>query len=435
MNMKTLSCKPLLLLVASCFSLMAYGAGNIQFTNGEVSAVDAKGEKRILTKGALVSQGDTISTGQDARAQIRFSDGALVALQPRSQFRVDDYRYDAKANGAEKGIFSLLRGGMRTITGLIGRLNRDSYKINTPVATIGIRGTEYTATLDADNENLVVHTGEGLVEVCNPAGCILLASGESGMVSGAKQPKRTEVMPQLPPTQLFVDGSKPVFSTGENRTDSGAVAPISTPLVSGSGYTTTIAGWDASYGSTFMQISPGTTATFGSASELLSFSDMYNSQTATSMAGSFSMDGVIGWGRWATGESAYGGVTKDVHYVVGKETPYSEIANLGGLVATYRMVGYTLPTATNGTIGQAPSGSLTADFGYSQVTINMNVPLGGTNYEIIETTSISGATFYAGYGTEIKGFFAGTNASHAGLTYKIGGTDNGDITGAAVFKR
>lgn len=436
MNMKTLSCKPLLLLVASCFSLMAYGAGNIQFTNGEVSAVDAKGEKRILTKGALVNQGDTISTGQDARAQIRFSDGALVALQPRSQFRVDDYRYDAKANGTEKGIFSLLRGGMRTITGLIGRLNRDSYKINTPVATIGIRGTEYTAALDADNENLVVHTGEGLVEVCNPAGCILLASGESGMVSGAKQPKRTEVMPQLPPTQFLVDGTKPVFSTGESRTDSGAVAPISTPLVSGSGYTTTVAGWDASYGSTFIQMSAGTTATFGSASELLSFSDMYYSQTATSIAGSFSMDGVIGWGRWATGESAYGGVTKDVHYVIGKETSSSEIANLGGLIATYRMVGYTLPTATDGTIGQAPSGSLVADFGANEMNIDLNIPIGGTSHTISASPSISGSTFYDSTGSsEVKGFFAGTNASHAGLAYKIIGTANGDVTGAAAFKR
>lgn len=433
---KTLSCKPLLLIVASCFSLVAYGAGNIQFASGEVSAVDAKGEKRILAKGALVIQGDTITTGQDARAQIRFSDGAMVALQPRSQFRVDDYRYDGKTIGAEKGIFSLLRGGMRTITGLIGRLNRDSYKINTPVATIGIRGTEYTAALDADNENLVVHTGEGLVEVCNPAGCILLASGESGMVSGPRQPKRTEIMPLLPPTQFFAGGTNPVFSTGENRTDSGTIAPISTPLVSGSGYTVALAGWDASYGSTFIQMTSGTTATFGSDSELLSFSDMYYSQTATSIAGSFSTDGVIGWGRWATGEGAYGAVTKDVHYVVGKETPVAEIANLGGLVATYRMVGYTLPTATDGTIGQAPSGSLVADFSANEMNIDLNVPIGGITHNISASPSISGASFYDSSGSsEVKGFFAGTNASHAGLTYKIVGTPNGEVTGAAAFKR
>ena len=138
---------------------MAFGAGNIQFASGDVSAVNTKGEKRSLSKGALINQGDTISTGADARAQIRFSDGALISLQPQTQFRVDGFQYDGKTDGSEKGFFSLLRGGMRTITGLIGRFNRENYKINTPVATIGIRGTEYTAVLDPANENLAVNTG------------------------------------------------------------------------------------------------------------------------------------------------------------------------------------------------------------------------------------------------------------------------------------
>lgn len=417
---------------------MAFGAGNIQFASGDVSAVNAKGEKRSLSKGALINQGDTVSTGSDARAQIRFSDGALVSLQPQTQFRVDGFQYDGKTDGSEKGFFSLLRGGMRTITGLIGRFNRDNYKINTPVATIGIRGTEYTAVLDPANENLAVNTGEGLVEVCNAAGCILLASGESGIVSGQAKPKHSNHKPLLPPTPILAEATVPVFSTAENRVDSGAIAPISTPLTSGSGYAAAVAGWivgSPSY--PFMNYFSGTTATFGSASELQHLSDMYNPQTATDIAGSFSMDGVIGWGRWATGEGSYGSLTKDVHYVVGKETPYSEIVNLGGLVATYRMVGYTLPTATDGTIGQAPSGTLVAHFSSFLVNININVPIGGQVHNVSVSPSLYYSSLFNGSSgsAEVKGFFAGTNASHAGLTYKITGTVNGDVTGAAVFKR
>ncbi len=434
--MNALSCKPLLLLVASCFSLMAFGAGNVQFASGDVSAVNTKGEKRSLSKGAPINQGDTISTGSDARAQIRFSDGALVSLQPQTQFRVDGFQYDGKTDGSEKGFFSLLRGGMRTITGLIGRFNRENYKINTPVATIGIRGTEYTAVLDPANENLAVNTGEGLVEVCNAAGCILLASGESGIVSGQAKPKHSNNKPLLPPTPILAETTAPVFSTAENRVDSGAIAPISPPLVSGSGYAAAIAGWSVSAASTFMQYFSGTTATFGSTSELQHLSDMYSPQTATSIAGSFSMDGVIGWGRWATGEGSFGSVTKDVHYVVGKETSSSEIANLGSLIATYRMVGYTLPTATDGTIGQAPSGTIVANFGISEMTININVPIGGNVHNISASPSIYGALFSdSSASMELKGIFAGTNASHAGLAYTIYSTPNGDVTGAAVFKR
>lgn len=437
MKMNALSCKPLLLLVASCFSLMAFGAGNVQFASGDVSAVNTKGEKRSLSKGAPINQGDTISTGSDARAQIRFSDGALVSLQPQTQFRVDGFKYDGKTDGSEKGFFSLLRGGMRTITGLIGRFNRENYKINTPVATIGIRGTEYTAVLDPANENLAVNTGEGLVEVCNAAGCILLASGESGIVSGQAKPKHSNNKPLLPPTPILAEATAPVFSTAENRVDSGAIAPISSPLTSGSDYSAAIVGWSVSGSSTFINYDSGTTATFGSASKLQSLSDLSPPQSATNIAGSFSMDGVIGWGRWATGEASLGSVTKDIHYVVGKETPYSEIANLGGLVATYRMVGYTLPTATDGTIGQAPSGTLVANFSLFQVNININVPIGGNVHNISASPSLYYTSLFNANppNTEVKGFFAGTNASHAGLTYKITGTPNGDVTGAAVFKR
>ncbi|MBV5276984.1 FecR domain-containing protein, partial [bacterium] len=95
-------------------------------------------------------------------------------------FRVDDYQYSGKTDGQEKGFFSLLKGGLRTITGLVGRSNRDNYKVTTSVATIGIRGTEYTGAFNSATGELVVNTGEGLVEVCNGAGCMMLAPGQSG---------------------------------------------------------------------------------------------------------------------------------------------------------------------------------------------------------------------------------------------------------------
>jgi hypothetical protein len=168
-----------------------------------------------LVKGAEISNGDTIRTGDGGRAQVRFSDGALISLQPTTEFRVDNYEFSNQPTGQEKGFFSLIKGGMRTITGLIGRSNRDNYKVTTSVATIGIRGTEYTAGLNSGGDELIVHAGEGLVEVCNSTGCVLLAAGESGSVQGKNEkPKRTDSRPKLPPAQPDLN-VMPVYSTGD----------------------------------------------------------------------------------------------------------------------------------------------------------------------------------------------------------------------------
>ena len=177
----------------------AADAANADFTSGQVSVVNAAGAQRQLIKGGALVNGDTIRTGEGARAQLRFTDGALVSLQPQSEFRIDNYAYSGKTDGQEKGFFSLLKGGLRTITGFVGRSNRDSYKVTTSVATIGIRGTEYTAGLNDSGTVLDVSTGEGLVEVCNETGCILIASGESATVQGAGQPQKSNSPPLLPP--------------------------------------------------------------------------------------------------------------------------------------------------------------------------------------------------------------------------------------------
>jgi hypothetical protein len=87
--------------------------------------------------------GETVVVGSNAFAQIRFSDGGLVSLRSGSEFRIDDYQFKGEEDGSEKAVFSLIKGGLRTISGRIGKTNKQNYRMNTPVATIGIRGTHY----------------------------------------------------------------------------------------------------------------------------------------------------------------------------------------------------------------------------------------------------------------------------------------------------
>jgi hypothetical protein len=440
----------LLMALAAVFPLHAHAAGaaNVDFAVGNVTAVNAVGVQRPLSKGAEISNGDTIRTGDGGRAQVRFSDGAMVSLQPETEFRVDNYQYAGKADGQEKGFFSLLKGGLRTITGLVGRTHRENYKLTTSVATIGIRGTEFSAALGKSGSELVINTGEGLIEVCNAAGCMLLASGESGIVSGTRAPGRTESRPQLPPAQV-TGSSAPVFAKSQERGADGGVMPVSSPLTSGDQNYVSYAGWKNS--SPVIGNSSASSGTvFNSASALTGFSSSGFTNVASTLAGSFSMDGVIGWGRWATGEASptgYGSpeALKDIHYVSGIPTSVAQINGLN-MSATYQLAGYTLPTSSTGLVGSAPSGVMTANFSggtVSNIKVDLNVPIAGSTFNL---HSIVGYASNGGSGNPafsmssgggyINGFFAGENASHAGVVYKFsGGGSIGDVTGAAAFKR
>lgn len=118
-------------------------AGAFQFVVGEVRIVRADGSESPAVKGAKLMEGDTVVTGSTGSAQILMSDQALIALRPDSSLKFETYRFAGKEDGSEKGILGLLKGGFRTLTGLIGRANKSNYQVRTPTATIGIRGTDH----------------------------------------------------------------------------------------------------------------------------------------------------------------------------------------------------------------------------------------------------------------------------------------------------
>src|ERR1043165_4563612 len=110
-------------------------AGRVDFTIGPVTVSGRDGVARRLARGAELDSGDIVRTN-DGRAQIRFSDGSYVSLQPNSDFAINEYRYDGKTDGSERGFFGLVKGAMRTVSGAIGRVNRNAYRVTTPTATI-----------------------------------------------------------------------------------------------------------------------------------------------------------------------------------------------------------------------------------------------------------------------------------------------------------
>lgn len=165
MNLKFSSLALTLALVLPCGSVLAAAAGQVTLLTGRATSASSDGTIRNLDKGSPVFSREFISTGSNSFVNIKFADGGAILIKPNSRFHIEQFTYPkaekknrnaAPANPAtqrataSRAFFSLLKGGFRAVSGLIGKTDRNEYRVTTPVATIGIRGTDYEAILCDD---------------------------------------------------------------------------------------------------------------------------------------------------------------------------------------------------------------------------------------------------------------------------------------------
>ena len=163
-------------------------AGRVNFVSGNVEAVATDGSRRTLVKGELVNSGERLETNR-GRVQIRFTDGSFISLQPNTVFGLDKYSFDKNKPNDGSLLFNFLRGGMRTVSGAIGKVNRANYKVQTPVATIGIRGTSYAANQEP-NGKLLLTVGSGIVNLENNFGFSNVNTGQTFQVETGQAPNQ-----------------------------------------------------------------------------------------------------------------------------------------------------------------------------------------------------------------------------------------------------
>ncbi len=130
-----------------------YVAGNVQIQSGE--------SRKPAIRGMEVNPGDVIIAGADGMAQLSMIDLAKLSLRSNSQLKIE--RYQKTASDQDGAILSLLRGTMRTFTGLLSGANRDKYLMKTRVATVGIRGSGNILSHEEEDGKVVTinHTIEG----------------------------------------------------------------------------------------------------------------------------------------------------------------------------------------------------------------------------------------------------------------------------------
>ena len=114
-------------------------SGSFTFVTGDVNVRKPSGQSVRVSKGTEVNAGDAIVTGSGGMAQLTMVDQARISLRPNTQFQIE--RYGDRPDSNEGAVLSLLRGTLRTFTGLIAATNRDKFVMKTRVATVGIRGS------------------------------------------------------------------------------------------------------------------------------------------------------------------------------------------------------------------------------------------------------------------------------------------------------
>jgi hypothetical protein len=126
-------------------------AGTIDFTDGDVRVFDSTRTRRpALKMGDTLNEGDSVVTGTDGELHLNMRDGGYLAIRPGTAMRIT--KYQANGDDNDISVFGLLKGTLRSITGFIGKYNPRAYKIYTPTATIGVRGT--------DHETYVIQPGD-----------------------------------------------------------------------------------------------------------------------------------------------------------------------------------------------------------------------------------------------------------------------------------
>jgi len=454
--------------VAAAFPAFAFAqsVAKVDFAIGNPTVAGPDGRSRPLVKGADVNVGELIATNK-GRVQLRFADGAQMALQPDTDFKVEQFRFTQKGEGGDNVVMNLLKGGMRTITGLIGRSDRANYALKTPSATIGIRGTEFTAEF---RDALRAFCVQGLIALENGGGSLLLAGGQGAFVANfTTQPQRDDTKPSLPTISkqemdvllkvAGVDPNNPTQDFDPVVTLQTALAQLGDTKLTG----TFEGNWAAAYQyNRKSQVKHS--LTLDSTGKLTQFADTVEGSgtntLGTAMATSKGNDGIVAWGNWMDGTtggdgyfsgtdlntSAYG----PLHYVVG--LPVSSMPTSGE--ATYNMIGYSASCSGGGCTGlTVNSSSLSVNFGAMTVGVAMSLSVTGGSSAGTHTYSAGGQALGSGgafsgcgglttsacFGSlGHSGFLSGSGAVRAGMAwngqlYNLGNYTY--ISGANAYKK
>lgn len=205
-----------LVFTALCGSAFASN-GEVTQISGTLSVRKADGSIRILSQRSQVESGDTINTERDSYAQIKFTDGGQITLKPNTAVKIQEFKFAQENPQEDSFIYRLVKGGLRAVTGIVGKRSKDKYELETATATVGIRGTTFSADDCVSNREqnedcrrldpaVYIGVADGEVVVSNGQGDLGLVAGQFGLISPNQRPLFLSTDPglQFTPPATFI---------------------------------------------------------------------------------------------------------------------------------------------------------------------------------------------------------------------------------------
>ena len=205
------------------FAHAAVEVGQITHLSGLLTTKRADGSTRVFSVKSQIQEGDTLTTERDTYARIKFVDGSEVVLRPSSQMQVQEFKFDEAKPEKDNVLLSMFKGGLRAVTGLIGKRSRDAVNYKTATATVGIRGTHFgmlicnndcaniprPAGMAAPANGLHLDVTSGAIKVTNTAGTLDINSGGFGFVA-QPIPGSPLVKPEIAKPEQVIKVTMPV---------------------------------------------------------------------------------------------------------------------------------------------------------------------------------------------------------------------------------
>ena len=173
--------------------------GEITKQTGQDASISRDNDTIITSEGSGIKMNDSITTSK-AKLELTFDDNTKVAITRQSKLVIDDFVYDPNS-GTGKLAMNVAMGTVRYASGAIARNSRENVRLRTPTATIAVRGTDFSMTVDEIGRSLVIllptcptpetcFTGE--IEVSTDVGMVVLNQAFQATVVASADSKPTK---------------------------------------------------------------------------------------------------------------------------------------------------------------------------------------------------------------------------------------------------
>jgi FecR protein len=186
-------------------AMTAQPSGHILWLRGPVMIIDVSGGQRQANLNDPVEEGESLRTGADGLVQLRFIDGGILSLRTDTLLQIERYSFDAGSREEGAIFMRLIRGGVRSVTGLIAKTNPNAYMLETPTTLLGVRGTDHetyyvppdllSATVSPGTYERV-HAGATIMQGSTQA--IEIEAGQAGFAGiAASRPEQSATLPNI----------------------------------------------------------------------------------------------------------------------------------------------------------------------------------------------------------------------------------------------